>query len=66
MPKLLRKLRRWFEPKVDPERVPRVFEEFDDRRGYRAWHERCRALLVRPLPAGDSRSAVAKDGLAVL
>ena len=51
MPKLLRKLRRWFEPKVDPERVPRVFEEFDDRRGYRAWHERCRALLVRPLPA---------------
>ena len=47
---LLRKIKRWFEPNLDPNRVERVFDEFDRVRGYDAWQEYCRAQLARPLP----------------
>lgn len=53
---LMRKVRRWFEPDLDPGRVAKVFEEYDGRRGYAAWHARCKAALARPLasPGGGS------------
>lgn len=62
---LLRKVKRLFEPDLDPSRVARVFEDFDDQRGYAAWHEHCKSTLERPLPAREAPSAVVKDGFAV-
>ena len=62
---LLRKFRLWFEPDLDPSRVEKVFSEYDDRRGYAAWHARCKAALARPLPVGASVGPVMKDGFAV-
>ncbi|CAN5436472.1 hypothetical protein BH09PSE6_BH09PSE6_01130 [soil metagenome] len=64
---LLRKMRRWMEPDLDPARVDRVFDDFDQQRGYAAWHAECRAALARPLPAPDARAAdpVVRDGYAV-
>lgn len=61
---LLRKVRRWFEPDLDPARVSRVFEEFDEQRGYAAWHAYCKSKLVRSLPERLA-SPVVKDGFAV-
>lgn len=62
---LMRKLKRWLEPDLEPGRVARVFEEYDDRRGYAAWHAQCRAALARPLPAGGEPQAVTRKGFLV-
>jgi len=62
---LLRKLRLWFEPDLDPSRVAKVFQEYDDRRGYAAWHTRCKAALARPLPVRASPGPVTQTGFAV-
>ncbi|HWH74455.1 MAG TPA: hypothetical protein VNV16_09375 [Methylibium sp.] len=62
---LARKIRRWFEPDLDPARVERVFAEFDDQRGYAAWHARCRAALERPLPVRERPGPVVAQGFAV-
>ncbi|MEO5882398.1 MAG: hypothetical protein ABIQ06_08275 [Caldimonas sp.] len=62
---LMRKAKRWFEPALDPTRVDRVFEEFDLRRGYAAWHARCRAALTRPLSVPALPGPVVQDGFAV-
>lgn len=62
---LLRKVKRWLEPDLDPSRVERVFTDFDDHRGYAAWHARCQAGLTRPLPERDAPGDVVKNGFAV-
>jgi hypothetical protein len=62
---LLRKVRRWFEPDLDPHRVSRVLEEFDERRGYAGWHAYCKARLGRALPERHVASPVVRDGFAV-
>lgn len=62
---LMRKLRRWLEPDLDPGRVGRVFREFDEQRGYGDWHAQCRAALARPIPAQADSSAIVQDGLVV-
>lgn len=62
---LLRKLRRWFEPDLDPRRMTRVFAEFDDHRGYAAWHAHCKAALARSLPVRHAPGPLVKDGYAV-
>lgn len=62
---LLRKVRRWLEPKLDPTRPARVLGEFDDQRGYAAWHARCQAALARPLPLRDTPGTLVSRGFAV-
>lgn len=62
---LLRKVRRMFEPDLDPARVGKVFDEFDRKRGYAAWHAQCRAALARPAPKGDAPGKLVTDGFAV-
>ncbi len=62
---LVRKFKRWFEPDLDAARVTKVFAEFDDRRGYAAWHTHCKTVLARPLPIRDAPGPVVKDGFAV-
>ncbi|MGE3847412.1 MAG: 2OG-Fe(II) oxygenase [Gammaproteobacteria bacterium] len=63
---LLRKLRRWLEPDLDPARAARVFAEFDDERGYGAWHARCQAALTRPLPSRATPGPVVSAGFTAL
>lgn len=62
---LLRKVKRWLEPDLDPARIARVFTDFDDHRGYAAWHAHCKAVLARRLPERDVPGAVVKDGFTV-
>lgn len=62
---LLRKVRRWFEPDLDRARVEQVFTEFDDQRGYGAWHAHCREAMNRPLPIRDTPGALVRGGFAV-
>jgi hypothetical protein len=61
----MRKVKRFFEPDLDPSRVLRVFEEFDDHRGYAEWHAHCKDALKRPVPARDVPSPVVKNGFSV-
>ncbi len=63
---LLRKLRHWLEPDLDPARVARVFGEFDEQRGYGAWHAHCRAELRRPLPVRATPGPVVSEGFTAL
>lgn len=62
---LLRKVRRWFEPELDPSRVSRVFEEFEEQRGYGDWHLYCKSQLTRELPKRYVPLPVVRDGFAV-
>jgi hypothetical protein len=62
---LIRKARRWLEPDLDPRRVGRVFEEFDDRGGYAAWHAQCKAALRRPQALPEAPGPVVRDGFVV-
>ncbi len=62
---LLNKVKRWLEPDLDPARVERVFTDFDDHRGYAAWHARCKAAMTRPLPIRGTPGAVVRNGFAV-
>lgn len=39
--------KRWFRRALDPARAARVYAEFDERRGYAAYHELCRRLAPR-------------------
>lgn len=39
--------RRIFKPRFDPARAEQVYREFDEQRGFRAYHERCRAAFGR-------------------
>jgi hypothetical protein len=51
-------LRRHVRTALDPGRAARVASEFDEKRGYRAYHEHCREQRSRELPVvgvGDSR-----------
>lgn len=63
---LLRKLKRWFEPDLDPRRVERVFDEFDRVRGFAAWQDHCRARLARALPEDRAQAAVVTQGFTTL
>jgi hypothetical protein len=62
---LLRKIKRWFESDLDPTRVARVFTEFDEQRGYAAWHEHCKAALKRPLPVRNAPGPLVQQGFSV-
>lgn len=62
---LMRKVRRWLEPDLDPQRVAKVFEEYDERRGYDGWHAQCRAALARALPPPDVPGPVVRNGFVV-
>lgn len=62
----LRKIKRWFEPDLDPDRVTRVFDEFDRVRGYEAWQTYCRARLTRPLPPTVTPGSLITQGYASL
>ena len=62
---LLRKARRWLEPDLDPRRVAKVFEEFDERGGYAQWHAQCKAALARPQTLRDAPGPVVKNGFVV-
>jgi hypothetical protein len=42
-----RLLRKVFKPWLDPGRAERVYREFDEERGFRAYHELCRAAFTR-------------------
>ena len=63
---LLRKIKRWFEPDLDPRRVDNVFHEFDHTRGYDAWQEHCRARFNRPLPVPANGGALTSRGFVSL
>ena len=63
---LLKKIKRWFEPNLDPNRVGRVFDEFDRIRGYEAWQDYCRPQLTRPLPPSAPPGPVIAQGYAPL
>lgn len=63
---LLRKIRRWFEPDLDPRRVDAVFDEFDRARGYDAWHRHCRAQLARAVPLDADDQTLATRGFVPL
>ena len=63
---LLRKIKRWFEPDLDPRRVDNVFHEFDHTRGYDAWQEHCRTRFNRPLPMPASNGALTSQGFVSL
>lgn len=62
---LMRKVRRWLEPDLDPERVDKVFAEYDDRRGYAAWHARCQSVLARLPALHDAPGPVRRSGFVV-
>ena len=62
----LRKIKRWFEPNLDPDRVTRVFDEFDRVRGYEAWQAHCRTRLTRPLPPNVTPGSLITQGYASL
>jgi hypothetical protein len=61
---LLRKVKRWLEPDLDPTRVAKVFADFDAR-GYTAWHAHCKAALQRPLPARSTPGPLVSNGFTV-
>lgn len=63
---VLRKIKRWFEPNLDPSRVGRVFDEFERVRGYKAWQDYCRARLTRPLPQRAEPGPVVVQGFVPL
>ena len=63
---LLRKIKRWFEADLDPQRVGKVFDEFDRARGFAAWQEHCRAALRRALPADAASAAIVEQGYTTL
>ncbi len=63
---LLRKLKRWFEPDLDPQRVVDVFDEFDRVRGFAAWQAHCRAQLARALPDDADQAPIVGQGYATL
>lgn len=63
---LLRKLKRWFEPDLDPQRVVDVFDEFDRVRGYADWQALCRARLERALPADAEEAPIVERGYTTL
>jgi hypothetical protein len=62
----MRKVKRWFEPDLDPRRIDNVFHEFDHTRGYDAWQEHCRARFNRPLPVPASSGALTSQGFVSL
>ena len=62
----LRKIKRWFEPTLDPTRVGKVFDEFDRVRGYDAWQEHCRTQLARPLAPPARPGPVITNGFVSL
>ncbi|MCC7410082.1 MAG: 2OG-Fe(II) oxygenase [Gammaproteobacteria bacterium] len=47
---LIAKLRKLFEPALDPARVQRTFAQYDQQRGYAAHHVYCRSRCTRPAP----------------
>lgn len=49
-----RLLRNIFKPWLDPGRPERVYREFDEERGFRAYHERCRAAFARDAKAPNA------------
>jgi hypothetical protein len=59
---LLKKIKRWFEPNLDPDRAKRVFDEFDRVRGYEAWQDYCRTQLSRPLPQPAAPGSIITQG----
>ena len=63
---LLRKIKRWFEPDLDPRRVQKVFDEFDRIRRYEAWQIHCRLHLTRPLTATAGQGPVVAQGFVTL
>lgn len=63
---LLSKLKRWFEPDLDPQRVVDVLDEFDRVRGFAAWQAHCRAQLERPLPDDASSASIVERGYTTL
>lgn len=63
---LLRKLKRWFEAYLDPQRVVDVFDEFDRARGFAAWQTYCRTRLERALPDDADRAPVVERGYTTL
>lgn len=63
---LLRKFKRWFEPDLDPQRVVRVFDDFDRVRGFAAWQALCRARLARALPDAADHAPVVERGYTAL
>jgi len=63
---LLRKIKRWFESDLDPQRVVQVFDEFDRVRGYEAWQQHCRARLARALPTDNAQAAIVTEGYSSL
>lgn len=63
---LLRKIKRWFEPDLDPRRVEKVFDEFDRIRRYEAWQTHCRLHLTRPLAANAGQGPVVELGFVTL
>lgn len=54
LPILADKLRKLFQPALDPARVQRVFHEFDVTRGYDAYAAWCREQYDRELPDADA------------
>jgi hypothetical protein len=63
---LLRKLKRWFEPDLDPQRVAKVFDEFDRVRGFAAWQDYCRTRLTRAVPDDAAKTAIIEHGYATV
>lgn len=52
------RIRKFFEPAIDPARVGRVYHEFEEMRGYRDYQAFCRTQLTRSIPASDTCSLV--------
>lgn len=46
--------KRWFRRALDPSRAARVYGEYDEKRGYRAYHELCRRVAPRSVPKRGS------------
>ena len=63
---LLRKIKRWLEPDLDPRRVQKVFDQFDRIRRYEAWQTHCRLHLTRPLAATAGQGPVVAQGFVTL
>lgn len=59
---LLSKIKRWFEPDIDPRRIKKIFTEFDQVRGYEAWQQHCRARFTRPQSAPVDVNALTSKG----
>lgn len=53
LPILADKVRKFFQPALDPARVQRVFRQFDVERGYDEYRAWCREQLARKVPADD-------------